>query len=325
VLALSPDASHVITARYGPNVSELIALPLVGGVPVRLTDTAIAPGKGLSFSADGKRVAWSTCRSYANVVPLVEKDAAPPQAWEDLDGSRLPDGKLVVVSARDGTMKPWIIDPAGRSPPRALGTGMDVSDAAASADGSWVAATTPTGLALVSSGSKQPLRMLTTQAGDSEPNFTRDGRHVLFTRRAAGKVEIHRVSLANTEVSATGAMGSQAVAFDGSDDFLFIEERDGKSLPLVWRAARGISEPLSASLPPARYGRPDVSVDGMRVVLPSRGTEVIVVNRKSGRVERTLSMDGDQLDRPIFLSDGSLYVTRVRWLGDVWVADLANE
>jgi hypothetical protein len=58
--------------------------------------------------------------------------------------------------------------------------------------------------------------------------------------------------------------------------------------------------------------------------MPHRGTEVIVVNRKSGRVERTLSMDGDQLDRPIFLSDGSLYVTRVRWLGDVWVADLAN-
>ena len=96
VMAISPDGSHVDTARYGPNASELIAIPLAGGPAVRLGDSAMSPGKGLSFSADGKRVAWSTCKSFASVVPLAERAGSTPQAWEDLDAARLPNGKIAV-------------------------------------------------------------------------------------------------------------------------------------------------------------------------------------------------------------------------------------
>ncbi len=323
VMALSPDSSHLISARYGPNASELLAIPLGGGATLRLSDTAISPAKGLAFSADGKRVAWSTCRSYASIVPLIEKTSPPPQAWEDLEASRLPDGKLAVVSARDGTMKPWIVDPSGHTPPRVLDVGAPISDASASPDGKLLALTTTTGIVVVGTEGQAPPRALTTESGDSEASFSRDGQHVLFTRRADGKTEIHRASLNGDAIVRTHAVGIQAVAFDDSDDFVFIEERAGKQQPMIWRAAKAVAEPLAASMLPGRYGRPEVSPDGKLVALAHRGVEIIVLNRASGRVERTLTMGGDQVDRPVFLADGSLYVIRVRWLGDIWVADIA--
>ncbi|MBL8743154.1 MAG: PD40 domain-containing protein, partial [Myxococcales bacterium] len=321
VLALAPDGAHLISARYGPNAAELLAIPIAGGPTLRLGDAAIAPGKGVAFSADGKRVVWSTCRSYANVVPASDSAAAPSPAWEDLDAARLPDGKLAVISARDGSLKPWILDPSGKLPPRALAAGADVSDLAASPDGKSVIVTTPAGL-MVLSTEQEPSRMLTKEVGDSEPSFSRDGKQVLFTRRARGTNEIHRISIDGGDATRTHAIGSQACALDDGADFVFIEEREGKQQPMVWRAARASAEPLAATLPPARYGRPDVSPDGKLIALPHRGTEVLLLNRASGRLERTITMSGDQLDRPIFLSDGSLYVNRIRWLGDVWVADL---
>jgi len=325
VLAVSPDRKQLIFARQGPNSQELVAVPLLGGTPVSLAESGITPGKGFAYSPDGRRVVWSTCKSSANVVPLSEDAGATPQAWEDTDSAALPDGKLALISGRDGTAKPWIIDPSGVDAPRSF----EVRGAAgigASPDGKKLAVAAPAGIFLVDTTSEAIVRPLTREPGDSQPGFTADGKQLLFTRRVGGeRSQIFRISLGGGDAVAVGAKGSWPTPLPHSDDFLFLAETQGVSEPMVWETATGSARPLSKLFGPGRYSRAAISRDGRRVALARNGTEVVVADFLSGRIERSISMRGDQLERPIFLSDGKLYVTRTRWLGDIWTADVVSE
>ncbi|MBL8739812.1 MAG: PD40 domain-containing protein [Myxococcales bacterium] len=253
---------------------------------------------------------------------MSERGALEPQEWRDLDLARLPDGRLAIISDRDGTLRLWLTDPSGKEAPSSLDAGAGPSQVAASRDGRFLAVTTEDGIRLVEVDGGAT-RMLTETAGDSDPSFSHDGRHVLFNRRVAGEHQIHRVTL-DGHVNATGAKGLAPVSFDATDDFVFFAEGRGTRHPMLWSAARGTAAPLSPTLPAGRYGRLDLSPDGKQLAIPRNGTEVVIVDRASGKIARTLTMAGDELDRSIFAADGSLFALRVRWVGDIWVADLTD-
>lgn len=323
-VALMPDGAHLATAKITPTRTELAAVPLDGGAAVSLAESGISPGKGLAFSHDGKQVAWSTCLDRSSIVTF-DATPLPPEisAYGDHDMAVLPGGKLVLVSERDGTRRPWIVDPSGTESPKAVRLDDVAVEVGASAKGDRLVIVTSTGLKLKSLVDDAPPVQLTMNAGDYAPAFRFDDTEVLFTRQTPEGAKIMSVPTAGGEPTAVGVVGLQADPIAGTRDFVFIEKSAGSSRPMVWRDAERRVEPLSAALPAGRYDRPNTSRDGKLVAMAHRGVEVIVVELATGRVLRRETRGGDQLDRPVFDTKGRLYAAHTRWAGALWVAELA--
>ncbi len=321
VLSFARGGEMIVTGLQLPAAVELVAIGRETGALTRLTESGIVPGKGLSFSADGRRVVWSTCRGFANVTPLSDASSPVAQAWEDMDYAAMPQGKLIALSNRDGTIKLWLLDPKNASDARIVSQAVAASGVAASPSGNEIVLTTTAGLRVLEGGGAGAERALTVRAGDAEPALTWDGDHVLFSRRDGNQAQVFRVPLAGGVAVATGAFGGRPVALPG-DELLFFELAGGSSQPMVWDPTTRAARPLSPLLGPGRYERAAVSPDGAKVAVARNGTEVALVDRASGRIEKVLTMGGDELVRPLFGSDGALHILRTRWVGDLWVADL---
>src|SRR6202034_993893 len=111
-------------------------------------NNVVSPSSGLSIARD--RVVWSTCetRRFLGVLKSGERgelqlellgDAA---AWLDDAPVGIPGdtARVVVSSTRSGASELWIVDLAGKSPPRKLASpGLTPVQPTVSADGQWVA------------------------------------------------------------------------------------------------------------------------------------------------------------------------------------------
>jgi Tol biopolymer transport system component len=322
-LALAPSGTHVLGTRHVPSGTELIAVPLAGGASIGLAGSSIQPGKGVAVSPDGKRVAWSTCRDYTRIVPLEGvEDGQPSHGEEDVDAARLPGGRLAVLSRRDGTVRPWLIDPAGSTQPRPLMIDVQPSAIAASSDGTKLVLATPRGLLMVELTSGTSVHPLTTDPRDGSPAFRKDDSEVVFARPTADGSSIMVVPAAGGEAAPTGLTGVALAAQPRGDDLLYLSSEASSAEIMIGSTATHQARPLHASLPPGRYGRPDVSPDGKTMAVARAGTQVVVFDLASGLVLRTVGKGGDEIIRPIFDSSGKVYVARTQWDGDIWLADL---
>ncbi len=321
VLVLAPGGEHLVTGRVLPTTTELVAIPLQGGPMQTLATASISPGKGLAFSPDGRRVVWSSCRDQ-NTFELADTEGSPTPSGSqgDFDGAALPNGKLVVLSIRDGTPRPWVIDPAGHAPPRQVPFAAKPVQVEAAPDGRTLVIATSTGLVLTSVDGAET-RALTSRPGDREPVFRGEGE-VVFSRDGENGTELMVIAVGGGEPVPLGVQGAHPAPVPGSSDVVYVVTSGGSSELMRWSGTTRAAHPLSTSLPPGRYHRPSVSRDGRLLAVPRNGVEVIIVDLATGRVVRVLKKGGDQLERPFFDASGRLYVGRARWDGDLWMADL---
>jgi hypothetical protein len=81
------------------------------------------------------------------------------------------------------------------------------------------------------------------------------------------------------------------------------------------------SRPLSSQLVSGRYWGLHFSLDGKRVAVVRGDTDLLEIDVATGAILRTMATPGaDALFSPTYTQLG-LLVVRVRWEGNVWIAD----
>jgi Tol biopolymer transport system component len=333
LLALMPGSAGVLVARQTTTgEDELLTLAFDGSPPTSRRSTGISPRAGAAFSRDGHKLVYSTCRDL-NVIAKVDDGghmtpALAASQWNDNDIVALPGQKrIVVISDRNGREQPWVVDRAGREPPRGLALGRDGSAAmlAASPDGKLLAIQlSDAGIATMAIDGDAPVEMLTDDPSDSQPAFSRDGREVLFTRTTAGdRPRVMAVSLATHQTRAVLDEGSFGAAVSPADGRVAYEAGEGptkKSTPMLFDPRTGRSAPLSPSLRPGIHGQPTFSPDGRRVVLGDGRNALAEVDVASGAVLRRVSDPESMIGRAVYSGD-EILVARALFVGDLWLAE----
>jgi dipeptidyl aminopeptidase/acylaminoacyl peptidase len=236
----------------------------------------------------------------------------------------MPDGRLLVISARDGSLRPWIVDPEGKAAPVLVPLATTPSDAGVSADGRRLVFMTTKGLLLADVAGSSAGRYLTDNPTDTAPSFWRNDEEIVFSRPSGDEQVIFTLKVEGGEPVPVGPKGSNVTPIPGTDDLLFLEDVGKQNRPMVWSGATRSARPLAPELREGFYGRADISPDKKTVVFTARGVEVVFVDFASGRVLRTAGKGGDQLARPFFDVRGRVFVARSRWVGDIWLAELGE-
>ncbi|HTQ46281.1 MAG TPA: hypothetical protein VMI75_26175, partial [Polyangiaceae bacterium] len=333
VFALTPDARHVIVLRaMNTGTHELFDVPLDGSPGTSLSVSGIPARKGVAIAPGGKQVAWSTCVDLFD-VPFVDAkghmtDATPQDttihSLAAVPGTR----SIAVVSARSGKAEPWIEDPSGHTPARAIAIGdLRAQEISVSFDAhSFVISVADKGLFFGSmDGSDAKLVQLTSDPLDSRPQFRFGDQQVIFSRHLpSGKTQVLGVPVTGGDaVPVLEEESDQAAASPTEDRLVYLS---GPALtdcvPMTWDARTGTRRPLSPKLMQrGRYGEPRFSPDGRRVAIARGDTDIYEIDLATGAVVRQVkNPSGDQISDPIYTSAG-LLVQRVRWRGNIWIAD----
>ena len=335
-LALTPDGKHVLAARDQLTGVELMDLPLDGSPPTSLAAAGIDAREGLDVSRDGAHLVWSSCREVPQLVTVEGSDPTFRPTRMDIDGPSsmvaIPNRpEMLVVSTRAGKAAPWIV-PLGGGAPRALAVGkVTPSEIAASQDGSrFVVAVPDHGLQVGSLAGDPALRPLTTDGLDSAPAFRFGDRQVVFTRRRPdGKPQLMTVPVEGGEPTQLVGTGSDGAAPSPVDDRIayLAGTTMNEVIPTLWDGRAGSLRPLSPKLPAGRYGYLRFSPDGRRVALIRGQTELLEIDVASGTVVRKLSTPSDdQIAVPTYVAGarGTLVMVRIRWQGNLWMADVSR-
>jgi hypothetical protein len=330
-IALAPDGRHVLASRQSiPGQAELVAVPLDGSPVVSLASTGIAARDGLAVAPDGRQLAWSTCRpapvvsgidGTSRFVPVLTKEGDDVLALARIPGGR----DLAVVSGRTGRPRLWVMDPAGQRPPRPIAVGdHDPGDVAVSPDGARFAVSLPgAGIAIGPlHGGGEP-RMLTDHPDDEAPCFRAAGDAVVFTRRGAGGVaQVMVAPIAGGPPVALLGPGSHDAQVSPIDDTI-VYLPAARGVPMVADARGGGGRPLSPALTADAYRDVRFSPDGARVLVLRGHHEVIELDVATGAIVRSVAAPArEQFYSPAYGDAGPL-VIRVRWQGNIYVADAA--
>ncbi|HEX8792579.1 MAG TPA: protein kinase [Polyangiaceae bacterium] len=330
--AITPDARHAVALRaMNTGTHELIDVPLDGSPSTSLSASGIPARKGVAFSPDGKQVAWSTCTDLFD-IPLVDARGHLSEAASQdthihsiaaVPGTRT----IAVVSDRSGKAEPWIEDPTGHAAARPVSIGgLSAHEIAVSPDArTFVVSVMDKGLFAGNlDGGDGGLRQLTSDPLDSRPSFRFGGKQVLFTRHLpSGQTQVFGVPVTGGDaVPVLEAPSDQASASLVDDRLVYLSGRAlTDALPMTWDARTGTPRVLSSKLERGRYGEPTFSPDARRVAVTRGDTDVYEIDVASGAIIRQVKNPaGDQLSEPIYTSAG-LLVERVRWRGNIWIAD----
>jgi len=333
VFALTPDARHVIVLRsMATGTHELFDVPIDGSPATSLSVSGIPARKGVSIAPGGKQVAWSTCVDLFD-VPFVDAkghmtDATPQDttihSLAPVPGTR----SIAVVSARSGKAEPWIEDPSGHTPARAIAIGgLQAQEISVSFDAhSFAISVSDKGLFVGSMDGNDPrLVQLTSDPLDSRPQFRFGDQQVLFSRHMpSGKTQVLGVPVTGGDAVAVLEEGSDQAAASPTEDRLVYLSGPALTdcVPMTWDARTGTRRPLSPKMMDrGRYGEPRFSPDGRRVAIARGDTDIYEIDVATGAIVRQVKNPaGDQISDPIYTSAG-LLVQRVRWRGNIWIAD----
>jgi Tol biopolymer transport system component len=333
VLTVTPDGAHVIVAHIDPtNESELWRLPFDGGAPTKLEQPGVPPNKGLAFSASGDRAVWSDCGIQARLTLLTRergggfaaKPMFPNAEWTDDAPSGIPGtSRVVVLSDRSDGDHLWVIDTAGREPPREIATpGLTPGAAAPSPDGRWVVfGTVHGGIYVAAMDGSSPPRQLTGGAADTSPSFGRDGSVVYFeTRDGNGEPRVAMVPFAGGEATPLLGPGSASPsASPASEVIAYVAlEGDGGDTgrPMLFDLRTHASRALTTKVTVHREAAVRLSPDGKRAALGS-GTEITEIDLATGNVVGRFDAGADQIKGLAYL-ERDLLTSRHVWAGDVW-------
>ena len=333
-LATTSDWRHVLASRPTTTGVELMDLPLDGSPSSSLASTGIDAREGIAFSRDGTRIVWSSCKEVPQLVEVDARTKAFRPFRVNLVGpeslaSVSDRAEIAVVSTRAGKAEPWIVPLSGDAPPRAIDIGgATAADIAVSHDGKRFVVSVPEhGLQVGSLEGEPNLRSLTSASVDSEPAFRFGDAQVVFTRRLPdGKPQLMVVSVDGGEPAPLMGVGSGGAAPSPVDDRIVYLAGTTVSdvVPTLWDARAGTLRPLSPKLGAGRFAYPRFSPDGRRVAVVRGQTEIVEVDVASGAIVRTLATPvEDQLAEPTYTPSG-LVLIRIRWQGNVWMADVGR-
>ena len=292
-IAWSPDERWIVgrpdliedLAKSGSRALYLV--PLGSGTPRRLTeakapDIDIAP----AFSPDGRRFAYAACVNLTsricgvNVIDL-RADYAPAGPPRRLANA----GRLVTAVAwsRDGTSLVYETNARGRWElwRVSLGRGAEPERLEMAGDHSRQPAVAPKGDRLVFERAYQvrsvfklrtkgePEPVLVSSAWDYNPQFSPDGRRIVFSSRRSGDVE--EIWLA----SADGSGARQLTYGPGTRQTLPAWSPDGRQIAFESTGANGLADiwviPADGGVPrrvttdPGEENAPAWSRDGTRI------------------------------------------------------------
>jgi serine/threonine-protein kinase len=330
VLELTPDRRHVLAARItATGENEILGVPLDGAPVVSLAMGGFTPGKGLALSPDGRRVVWSTCRSYSEIVavhgttiesrPLAEP--AHVHFLVGLPGKR----RILAVTARTT----WELDVTRATSPIARLTGSQAREISASSDSARVVYATDDGLFAATLDGEGPRVHLTDNDGgvsDGAPSFWEHDSALLFTRYfPGGASQVMSMPAQGGPVTPVLERGSCfSVPSPDGERIAYLDcAAAGAPVPMLWTRSQKRARPLSPQLGPGVYDRPAFSPDGKRVGIVRNSRSIAEIDVESGQVVREVAGNGASI-AGIAYSGEELFAIRASWRGSVWLADLGE-
>ena len=320
LLAVSPDGSTLVvadevgqTAFHGP----LWALPVLGGSPRRLGDTA---GQAAAFSPDGQRIVYGDGR---NLV-LANSDGSEPHqlfsaADEVLDTAWSPDGSLIrfATGDRNSALRSiWQVSLSGKdavpllpgwNPPPAECCGQWTSDGnyfvfqfknniwARAEKRNWFGKT-----------DLQPFQLTSGPMNFYSPLPSKDGKK-LFVVGTLPRGELTRYDARSGSFSAfLSGVSADGVSFS----------RDGQWVAYVsypdwtlWRSKADGSQRIQLSYPPLVAVMPRWSPDGHQIVFfgfaPGKKIRLYMVSAEGGTPREAIPEDTQDEFDPTWSSDGT--------------------
>ncbi|HTJ43521.1 MAG TPA: protein kinase [Kofleriaceae bacterium] len=326
-LAASPTRrGYYATRKAATTGNELWWRPWGGGAPV-LVPGGLSPRAGVAISADGHRLALSTC-TESSYVAKIDAGAAPTAIargdWKDGNPFAADPAHLVITSDRRGRQQGWLVDLA-TGDARAV-TPLDSHGATPSPDGNSIAFAADGGrggIAIVPTAGGAT-RRLTRDPSDSAPVFTRDGAQVAFVRIAAGGKPHVYVVPARGGAERMLAAGAEPAASPVDDTLAFVSAPDdtGAVQVLLGDLSGAAPHPVPA-LAPAAWAHPRFSADGKRLLLVRGYKELVVVTLDGSAPPSTFWTAGTS---SILAADWSpdqhgVVAALADYDGDIWIAD----
>jgi serine/threonine protein kinase/Tol biopolymer transport system component len=320
LLAVSPDGSTLLvadevgqTAFHGP----LWALPVLGGSPRRLGDTA---GQAAAFSPDGQRIVYGDGR---NLV-LANGDGSEPHqlfsaADDVLDTAWSPDGSLIrfATGDRNSALRSiWQVSVSGKdavpllpgwNPPPAECCGQWTSDGnyfvfqfknniwARAEKRNWFGKT-----------DLQPFQLTSGPMNFYSPLPSKDGKK-LFVVGTLPRGELTRYDARSGSFSAfLSGVSADGVSFSRDGQWVAYVSYPDSTL---WRSKADGSQRVQLSYPPLVALMPRWSPDGHQIIFfgfaPGKKTKLYMVSAEGGTPREAIPGDTQDEFDPTWSSDGT--------------------
>jgi Tol biopolymer transport system component/tRNA A-37 threonylcarbamoyl transferase component Bud32 len=324
VAAPSQQAVYFIT-RHG-TVDDLVRAPRAGG-ELQTVGNGVVPSNGFAISADGRQLAFSTCK-YSPRLVRIEDDARLVSIgdWDVGNAFAVDDRHLLFSSNRTGSVQLFVLD-GGSGEVHAVGPEGGGELGGVSQDRRWFAfaGRARVGIWLGSIDGASPPRQLTDDASDAEPVFSHDDRHVIFQRGTGDDVHLWIVPAAGGDARQLVATPSRTPMTSAADERIFFVERSQLGKRLMVTDERGgtaarAAPPLLASSGGNTWGFPR-SRDGRRILIVRGGYEIVEVDVDSDRPPRVKHRLNQWIVAVNYAADDQHVIAAVRrGEGDIWLA-----
>lgn len=324
IAATSPRGYYY--GRHHATANELVRRQLGG--EAQIVPGGITPNSGMSISADGKRLVYSTCRESAILARLRPGKPAEPMlargGWRDVWPAPVDDKRVVFQSDRAGPIQVWIADVATRETRPLAPPGS--SHPAVSRDGAWIAYAggEEPGIHIAPVGGGAAPTRVTDDASDAEPQFAFDGKTLVFERtRAAEGARVYAVAIAGGAPRPLSPVGALSPAASPTEDrVVFVMPGDGGSVVMTTTLEGRAPVRLAARLAPSDWLNPRFSRDGKKLLLVHKESEVIELDVGSGAWRVLYSGGVDGIGEAQWAPDGDgLIASFMQWDGDLWLAE----
>jgi Tol biopolymer transport system component/tRNA A-37 threonylcarbamoyl transferase component Bud32 len=329
VVAAPSQQAVYFTTQHGA-VDDLVRAPRAGG-ELQTVGGGVVPSNGFAISADGRQLAFSTCKHHSKLV-RVEDDGRPVPVmasgdWYDDDPFAVDDRHLLFSSNRTGSLQPFVLD-GGSGEVHAVGPEGGGDPGGVSQDRRWFvsAGRAPAGIWLGSIDGATPPRRLTDGASDAQPVFSHDDRHVIFERRTGDDIHLWIVPAAGGAARQLVATPSRFPMTSAADERIFFVEYSELGMRLMVTderggAAAGAAPPMLARSGGNTWGFVR-SRDGRRILIVRGGYEIVEVDVDSDRPPRVKHRLNQWILAVNYAADDQhVIAAAIRAEGDIWLAE----
>jgi hypothetical protein len=328
VLAAPSQQAVYFAARHGP-VEDLVRAPRAGG-ELQIVGSGVAPSYGFAIAADSRQLAFSTCKHPFQLARIEDDGRLVPVMasgdWNENEPVAVDDRHLLFSSNRSGNLQIFVLD-SGSGEVRAVGPENGGSLGGVSQDRRWFvyAGSSPPGLWLGSIDGATPPRQLTDDAGDAQPVFSHDDRHVIFERATGDGVHLWIVPTAGGAARQLVAATSRTPMTAAADARIFFRQVSELGTRLMVTDERGAVAAATAPILARREGNTWCfarSRDGRRILIVRGGYEIVEVDVDSDRPPRVRYRLNHYIVDAAYAADDQHVVAVVNHgEGDLWLAE----
>jgi len=329
VVAAPSQQAVYFTTPHGA-VDDLVRAPRAGG-ELQTVGGGVVPSDGFAISADGRRLAFSTCKHHSQLVRF-EDDGQPVPVmargdWYDDDPIAVDDRHLLFASNRTGSVQLFVLD-GDSGAVRAVGPESGGDLGGVSQDRRWFvyAGRAPGGIWLGSIDGATPPRRLTDDARDAQPVFSHDDRRVIFERRTGDDVHLWTVPAAGGAARQLVATPSHVPMTSAADERIISVEYSEHGMRLMVTderggAAAGAAPPMLPRSEGNTWGFVR-SRDGRRILFVRGGYEIVEVDIDSdGSPQVKHRLKQWILAVNYATDDHHVIASVIRGEGDLWLAE----